>query len=100
MQILENSPSNTEKTFRKVMANSYIFQRGERMLLTILYWWKCLFLPWTNPHLGQRGYSIILVTPEDALAALTNAAKFVWDWPSVACGRGLVSPTMEETLQV
>jgi hypothetical protein len=50
--------------------------------------------------LGQRGYSIILVTPKDALAALTNAAKFVWDWPSVACGRGLVSPTMEETLQV
>jgi hypothetical protein len=36
--------------------------------------------------LGQRGYNIILVTPEDASAALTNAAKFVWDWPSVACG--------------
>lgn len=43
--------------------------------------------------LDQRGYNIILVTPEGASAALTNAAKFVWDWPSVACGRGLVSPT-------
>jgi len=43
--------------------------------------------------LGQRGYNIILVTPEDASAVLTNAAKFLWDWPSVACGRGLVSPT-------
>jgi hypothetical protein len=43
--------------------------------------------------LGQRGYSIILVTPEDASAALTSASKFVWDWRSVACGRGLVSPT-------
>jgi len=43
--------------------------------------------------LGQRGYNIILVTPEHASVALTNAAKFVWDWCSVACGRGVVSPT-------
>jgi hypothetical protein len=43
--------------------------------------------------LGQRGYNIILVTPEHASVALTNAAKFVWDWRSVACGRGIVSPT-------
>jgi hypothetical protein len=43
--------------------------------------------------LGQRGYSIILVTPEYASVALTSAAKFVLDWPSVACGRGLLSPT-------
>ncbi|KAJ7967467.1 Meiosis arrest female protein [Quillaja saponaria] len=45
--------------------------------------------------LGQRGYTIILVIPAGVgvSSALTNAGKFVWDWPSVARGEGFVPPT-------
>lgn len=45
--------------------------------------------------LGQRGYTVILVIPSGVgvSSALTNAGKFVWDWPSVARGEGFVPPT-------
>ncbi|KAJ7946062.1 Meiosis arrest female protein [Quillaja saponaria] len=45
--------------------------------------------------LGQRGYTIILVIPSGVgvSSALTNAGKFVWDWPSVVRGEGFVPPT-------
>ncbi|KAF7810974.1 Endonuclease or glycosyl hydrolase [Senna tora] len=44
--------------------------------------------------LGQRGYTIILVIPAGAgvSSALSNAGKFVWDWPSIARGEGFVPP--------
>ncbi|GAV78767.1 NYN domain-containing protein/OST-HTH domain-containing protein [Cephalotus follicularis] len=44
--------------------------------------------------LGQRGYTVILVIPSGigVSSALSNAGKFVWDWPSVACGEGFVPP--------
>ncbi|KAJ8640436.1 hypothetical protein MRB53_017130 [Persea americana] len=44
--------------------------------------------------LGQRGYTIILVIPagKGVSSALTNAGRFVWDWPSVARGEGFVPP--------
>ncbi|KAA8545867.1 hypothetical protein F0562_020682 [Nyssa sinensis] len=42
--------------------------------------------------LGQRGYTVILVIPSGVgvSSALSNAGKFVWDWPSVARGEGFV----------
>lgn len=42
--------------------------------------------------LGQRGYTVILVIPcrVGVSSALTNAGRFVWDWPSVARGEGFV----------
>lgn len=45
--------------------------------------------------LGQRGYTVILVIPAGVgvSSALTNAGKFVWDWPSVARGEGFVPPS-------
>ncbi|XP_059647799.1 uncharacterized protein LOC132294092 [Cornus florida] len=45
--------------------------------------------------LGQRGYSVILVIPSGVgvSSALSNAGRFVWDWPSVARGEGFVPPT-------
>ncbi|XVE49208.1 hypothetical protein DITRI_Ditri01bG0064000 [Diplodiscus trichospermus] len=45
--------------------------------------------------LGQRGYTIILVIPAGVgvSSALSNAGKFVWDWPSVARGEGFVPPS-------
>lgn len=44
--------------------------------------------------LGQRGYTIVLVIPSNVgvSSALSNAGKFVWDWPSVARGEGFVPP--------
>lgn len=44
--------------------------------------------------IGQRGYTVILVIPCRAgvSSALTNAGRFVWDWPSVARGEGFVPP--------
>ncbi|RWR77240.1 NYN domain-containing protein [Cinnamomum micranthum f. kanehirae] len=44
--------------------------------------------------LGQRGYTIILVIPAGVgvSSALSNAGRFVWDWPSVARGEGFVPP--------
>ncbi|KAM1686958.1 hypothetical protein ACFX2K_034994 [Malus domestica] len=45
--------------------------------------------------LGQRGYIVILVIPSGVgvSSALSNAGKFVWDWPSVARGDGFVPST-------
>lgn len=45
--------------------------------------------------LGQRGYTIILVIPSGVgvSSALSNAGRFVWDWPSVARGEGFMTPT-------
>uniref|UniRef100_A0A5B7APV9 HTH OST-type domain-containing protein n=1 Tax=Davidia involucrata TaxID=16924 RepID=A0A5B7APV9_DAVIN len=45
--------------------------------------------------LGQRGYTVILVIPSGVgvSSALSNAGRFVWDWPSVARGEGFVPPT-------
>lgn len=45
--------------------------------------------------LGQRGYTVILVIPSGVgvSSALTNAGKFVWDWPSVARGEGFAPLT-------
>lgn len=42
--------------------------------------------------LGQRGYTVILVIPSGVgvSSALSNAGRFVWDWPSVARGEGFV----------
>lgn len=42
--------------------------------------------------LGQRGYTVILVIPSGigVSSALTNAGRFVWDWPTVARGEGVV----------
>ncbi|RRT51052.1 hypothetical protein B296_00042334 [Ensete ventricosum] len=42
--------------------------------------------------LGQRGYTVILVIPAGVgvSSALSNAGRFVWDWPSVARGEGFV----------
>ncbi|OVA12130.1 NYN domain [Macleaya cordata] len=44
--------------------------------------------------LGQRGYTVILVIPAGVgvSSALSNAGRFVWDWPSVARGEGFVPP--------
>lgn len=44
--------------------------------------------------LGQRGYTVILVIPANVgvASALSNAGRFVWDWPSVARGDGFVPP--------
>ncbi|KAL0334871.1 UNVERIFIED_CONTAM: hypothetical protein Sradi_4699000 [Sesamum radiatum] len=44
--------------------------------------------------LGQRGYIVILVIPSGVgvSSALSNAGRFVWDWPSVARGEGFVPP--------
>lgn len=44
--------------------------------------------------LGQRGYTVILVIPAGVgvSSALSNAGKFVWDWPSIARGEGFVPP--------
>ncbi|KAL7002829.1 hypothetical protein U1Q18_003988 [Sarracenia purpurea var. burkii] len=45
--------------------------------------------------LGQRGYTVILVIPSGVgvSSALSNAGRFVWDWPSVARGEGFVPPS-------
>lgn len=42
--------------------------------------------------LGQRGYTIILAVPAEVGMPTTfsSAGKFVWDWPSIACGEGFV----------
>ncbi|KAH9299350.1 hypothetical protein KI387_031032, partial [Taxus chinensis] len=42
--------------------------------------------------LGQRGYTVVLVIPSGVgvSSALCSAGRFVWDWPSVARGEGLV----------
>lgn len=42
--------------------------------------------------LGQRGYTIVLAIPAGVgvSSALRNAGRFVWDWPSLARGEGLV----------
>ncbi|GLJ47101.1 hypothetical protein SUGI_0994650 [Cryptomeria japonica] len=42
--------------------------------------------------LGQRGYTVALVIPSGVgvSSALCSAGRFVWDWPSVAKGQGLV----------
>eukprot|EP00250_Pteridium_aquilinum_P010902 c19702_g1_i1 orf=313-2103(-) len=42
--------------------------------------------------LGQRGYTIVLAIPAGVgvSSVLCNAGRFVWDWPSVARGEGLV----------
>ncbi|GAB4850586.1 hypothetical protein Ancab_029895 [Ancistrocladus abbreviatus] len=42
--------------------------------------------------LGQRGYTVILMIPSrvGVSAALCNAGRFVWDWPSIARGEGFV----------
>lgn len=44
--------------------------------------------------LGQRGYTIILAIPASVAvsAALYSAGRFVWDWPCIARGTGLVPP--------
>lgn len=44
--------------------------------------------------LGQRGYTVILVIPSGVgvSSALSNAGRFVWDWPSVVRGEGFVPP--------
>ncbi|XP_042518386.1 uncharacterized protein LOC122092129 [Macadamia integrifolia] len=44
--------------------------------------------------LGQRGYIVILVIPArvGVSSALSNAGRFVWDWPSVARGEGFAPP--------
>ncbi|KAI3960521.1 hypothetical protein MKW98_003020 [Papaver atlanticum] len=44
--------------------------------------------------LGQRGYTVILVIPAGVgvSSALSNAGRYVWDWPSVARGEGFVPP--------
>ena len=44
--------------------------------------------------LGQRGYTVILAIPSGVgvSSAFCSAAKFVWDWPSVAHGGGFVPP--------
>lgn len=44
--------------------------------------------------LGQRGYTVILVIPSGTgvSSALSNAGRFVWDWPSVARAEGFVPP--------
>lgn len=45
--------------------------------------------------LGQRGYTVILVIPSGVgvNSALSNAGRFVWDWPSVVRGEGFVPPS-------
>ncbi|KAJ7559366.1 hypothetical protein O6H91_04G082000 [Diphasiastrum complanatum] len=42
--------------------------------------------------LGLRGYTIVLAIPSGVgvASALISAGKYVWDWPSVARGNGLV----------
>ncbi|KAF8408181.1 hypothetical protein HHK36_007323 [Tetracentron sinense] len=44
--------------------------------------------------LGQRGYIVILAIPSGVgvSSALSNAGRFVWDWPSVARGEGFLPP--------
>ncbi|KAL2623038.1 hypothetical protein R1flu_003243 [Riccia fluitans] len=43
--------------------------------------------------LGQRGYSVVLAIPSGipVSSALCSAGRFVWYWPSLARGEGLVS---------
>ncbi|XP_057503077.1 uncharacterized protein LOC130786734 [Actinidia eriantha] len=45
--------------------------------------------------LCRRGYTVILVIPSrvGVSSALSNAGRFVWDWPSVARGEGFVPPS-------
>ncbi|KAL3814238.1 hypothetical protein ACJIZ3_015506 [Penstemon smallii] len=47
--------------------------------------------------LGQRGYTVILVIPSGVgvSSALSNAGRFVWDWPSIARGEGFVPPPVK-----
>jgi hypothetical protein len=44
--------------------------------------------------LGQRGYTIVLAIPSSVTvsSALSGAGSFVWDWPSLARGEGIVTP--------
>lgn len=50
--------------------------------------------------LGQRGYTIILVVPSRVAmsTSLSNAAKFVWEWPSIARGEVFV-PSSKAVVQ-
>lgn len=50
--------------------------------------------------LGQRGYNVILVIPSGTgvSSALSNAGRFVWDWPSVARGEGFVVPSSKQSV--
>lgn len=45
--------------------------------------------------LGQRGYTVILAIPSrvGVSSALSNAGRFVWDWPTVARGEGFMPQT-------
>lgn len=42
--------------------------------------------------LGQRGYVVVLVIPDGVgvSSALRGAGRYVWDWPSLCRGQGLV----------
>ncbi|GJN13315.1 hypothetical protein PR202_gb00007 [Eleusine coracana subsp. coracana] len=44
--------------------------------------------------LGQRGYTIVLAIPSSVTvsSALSSAGSFVWDWPNLARGEGIVAP--------
>ncbi|KAG0520530.1 hypothetical protein BDA96_08G082100 [Sorghum bicolor] len=44
--------------------------------------------------LGQRGYTIVISIPSSVTvsSALSSAGSFVWDWPSLARGEGIVIP--------
>ncbi|GJN12854.1 hypothetical protein PR202_ga31169 [Eleusine coracana subsp. coracana] len=44
--------------------------------------------------LGQRGYTIVLAIPSSVTvsSALSSAGSFVWDWPNLARGEGMVAP--------
>ncbi|XAR72905.1 hypothetical protein NMG60_11019702 [Bertholletia excelsa] len=44
--------------------------------------------------LGQRGYTVVLVIPsgKGVSSALSNAGRYVWDWPTVAHGEGFMQP--------
>lgn len=45
--------------------------------------------------LGQRGYVVVLVIPDGVgvSSALRGAGRYVWDWPSLCRGQGLVEVT-------
>ncbi|KAG8093320.1 hypothetical protein GUJ93_ZPchr0012g20067 [Zizania palustris] len=44
--------------------------------------------------LSQRGYTIVLAIPSsvNVSSTLSSAGSFVWDWPSLARGQGIVAP--------
>lgn len=49
--------------------------------------------------LGQRGYVVILVIPDGVgvSPALKGAGRYVWDWPSLCRGEGLVKARSNST---